>query len=311
MTRRLWILLMMGAATATARAEPLLDFDDNAAAQRQLEAAFDEQLSADDLQVWMQRLSARPHHVGSAYGKENAQYLEGLFKSWGYDTEIEGYDILLPVPVQRELVLLESHAFTASLEERTLAEDPSTAVCDELLPPYNAYCVDGDVTAELVFVNYGTPEDYEMLARYGISVVGKIVIVKYGRIFRGIKPKVAAEHGAIGTIIYLDPENDGYAPGDVYPKGAFKNDSGVQRGSVMDITRYAGDPLTPFEPSRRVSSVCTAPTPMLSPRFRRCRSHTPTPCHCSSRWRAPSLPANGAAPCPPPTTLAPGRPRCA
>ena len=240
------------ASPMNAVSESLLGFDaEQETAQRGLEANFDEQLSADDLRAWMQHLSAQPHHVGSAYGKQNAEYLQGLFRSWGYETEIERYDILLPVPGQLELTLLEPRRFGATLEERTLEEDASTGRRDDLLPPYNAYSVDGDVTAELVFVNYGTPEDYELLARYGVSVEGKIVIVKYGRIFRGIKPKVAAEHGAIGTIIYSDPTDDGYARGDVYPKGGFKNDSGVQRGSVMDITRYAGDPLTPFEPSKK------------------------------------------------------------
>jgi N-acetylated-alpha-linked acidic dipeptidase len=204
--------------------------------------------------------------VGSAYGKQNAEYLAELFTSWGYETEIERYDILLPVPERRQLELVEPRKFTASLAERTLSEDPSTAVRDDLLPPYNAYSVDGDVTAELVFVNYATPEDFEMLARYGISVEGKIVIARYGRTFRGIKPKVAAEHGAIGTILYSDPANDGYAKGDVYPKGGFKNDSGVQRGSVMDITRYAGDPLTPYEPSKEgVARLQRDATGVLAP----------------------------------------------
>ncbi|MBQ36272.1 MAG: folate hydrolase [Gemmatimonadaceae bacterium] len=246
------VLMATIAMAVPLAAQPLLGFDeDGTTAQRDLETAYDEALSADDLRTWMRYLSARPHHVGSAYGKQNAEYLAELFTSWGYDTDLERYDILLPVPEHRQLELLEPYPFTATLDERTLAEDASTAVRDDLLPPYNAYSVDGDVTAELVFVNYGTPEDYELLARYGVSVEGRIVIVKYGRTFRGIKPKVAAEHGAIGTIIYSDPANDGYARGDVYPKGGFKNDSGVQRGSVMDITRYAGDPLTPFEPSKK------------------------------------------------------------
>lgn len=266
---RCWILFFLLAPVAVAPkdAQPMLGYDEEAViGQRQLENAFDELLAADDLRQWMRRLSARPHHVGSAYGKQNAEYLAELFTSWGYETEIERYDILLPVPERRQLELVEPRKFTASLAERTLSEDPSTAVRDDLLPPYNAYSVDGDVTAELVFVNYATPEDFEMLARYGISVEGKIVIARYGRTFRGIKPKVAAEHGAIGTILYSDPANDGYAKGDVYPKGGFKNDSGVQRGSVMDITRYAGDPLTPYEPSKEgVARLQRDATGVLAP----------------------------------------------
>ena len=98
---------------------------------------------------------------------------------------------------------------------------------------------------ELVYVNYGVNADYEDLARMGIDVKGKIVIARYGQSWRGIKPKIAQEHGAIGCIIYSDPKDDGYYQGDVYPKGAFKNEYGVQRGSVMDMVVYPGDPLTP------------------------------------------------------------------
>lgn len=234
-----------------ATAPTLPGFDEDATQiQREVEAQFDSYLSADDLRTWMQSLTARPHHVGSVHGKQNADMMVQLFRSWGYEAELERYDILFPVPTLRSLELLGDGAPTLTLQERSVAQDASTQQRDDLLPPYNAYSPSGDVTGELVFANYGRPEDYELLKRYGIDVTGKIVIVKYGRVFRGIKPKVAAEHGAIGTIIYSDPSDDGYARGDVYPEGGYKNDSGVQRGSVMDITRYAGDPLTPYKPSK-------------------------------------------------------------
>ena len=194
---------------------------------------------------WLRLMSATPHHVGSLASKENAEFIAELFESWGYDTEIESYLILLPVPKTREIELVEPTNFVASLREETLAEDPSTAVRETLLQPYNAFSIDGEVEAELVFVNYGMPEDYEILERYGIDVTGKIAIAKYGRSWRGIKPKLAGEKGAIGTIIYSDPADDGYGAGDVYPEGPFKNDSGVQRGSVMDMPTYPGDVLTP------------------------------------------------------------------
>jgi len=224
----------------------LLGFDDAASgAQRELEARFDEQLSPADQDEWLRRLSAKPHHVGSAAGKENARFVAELFESWGFDVEIEEYEILLPTPKTRELELVAPHAFEASLEEDSLQQDPSTSVRDELLPPYNAFSTDGEVEGELVFVNYGIPEDYELLERYGIDVRGKIVIAKYGRSWRGIKPKLAGEKGALGTIIYSDPADDGYALGDPYPKGPFKHESGVQRGSVMDMPTYPGDVLTP------------------------------------------------------------------
>jgi N-acetylated-alpha-linked acidic dipeptidase len=213
--------------------------------QQALEARYDDLLDAGDMDAWLRRLSARPHHAGSAYGRENADFIASLFRSWGYDVEIAEYQILMPTPKIRELELTAPKRFSASLEEDTLTEDPSTAVRDELLPPYNAFSTDGEVEGELVFVNYGIPEDYEILERHGIDVRGKIVIAKYGKSWRGIKPKLAGEKGAIGTIIYSDPADDGYGKGDVYPAGPFKNDSGVQRGSVMDMPTYPGDVLTP------------------------------------------------------------------
>ncbi|MGB5354395.1 MAG: transferrin receptor-like dimerization domain-containing protein [Woeseia sp.] len=243
-----FVLLMCAAVVVAcpAIADELLGFDAaGSAAQRQLEARFVANLDAADQQEWMKRLSARPHHVGSQAGKQNADYIARLFKSWGYDVDIAEYRIMLPTPVTRELLLVAPTRFVASLTEDTLPEDPSTAVRDELLPPYNAFSIDGEVEGELVFVNYGIPEDYELLERQGIDVKGKIAIAKYGRSWRGIKPKLAAEKGAIATIIYSDPADDGYAQGDVYPDGPFKHESGVQRGSVMDMPTYPGDVLTP------------------------------------------------------------------
>lgn len=213
--------------------------------QRTREARFDDDLDATDLDQWLKRMSARPHHAGSAAGKENAEFIASLFESWGYDVEIEEYGILLPTPRVREVELVAPDHFNASLTEKSLPEDPSTSVREHLLPPYNAFSADGEVEAELVFVNYGLPEDYEMLERYGIDVKGKIAIAKYGQSWRGIKPKLAGEHGAIGTLIYSDPADDGYALGDTYPEGPYKHKSGVQRGSVMDMPTYPGDVLTP------------------------------------------------------------------
>ncbi|MDZ4730060.1 MAG: M28 family peptidase [Xanthomonadales bacterium] len=226
--------------------ETILGFTESAsAAQRTMEAQMDADIDPADLDGWLKRMSEFPHHAGSAAGKANAEFIAEQFKSWGYQVEIEEYEILLPTPKVRELELLEPGSFTASLSEDTLAEDASTGRIDDLLPPYNAFSKDGEVEAELVFVNYGRPEDYEILERNGIDVTGKIVIAKYGKTWRGIKPKLAAEKGAIGTIIYSDPADDGYGAGDVYPAGPFKNDSGVQRGSVMDMPTYPGDVLTP------------------------------------------------------------------
>lgn len=218
---------------------------ENLVKQRSLEARFDASLRKDDMRGWLKRLSAKPHHVGSPYGLENAQFALSLFKSWGYDAQIEEFQVLFASPKLRQLELLGPKKFTASLAEPAVEGDATSGIVDGLLPPYNCYSCDGDVTGDLVYVNYGVPADYEVLAGRGVSVKGKIVIARYGGSWRGIKRKVAAEHGAIGCLIYSDPKDDGYGAGDVYPKGGYRNEHGVQRGSVGDMPHYPGDPLTP------------------------------------------------------------------
>lgn len=208
------------------------------------EQKFREIPNPDSLRAYMKRLSARPHHLGSTYGKDNAEWILGKFKKWGLPARIETFEVLFPSPKERLVELVAPTKFVAKLQEPAVAEDPTSSQVNEQLQTYNAYSADGDVTGELVFVNYGTPSDYEYLERLGISVSGKIVIVKYGRIFRGVKPKVAAEHGAIGCLIYSDPGDDGYFEGDQYPEGPWRTKDGVQRGSVMDLVN-PGDPLTP------------------------------------------------------------------
>jgi N-acetylated-alpha-linked acidic dipeptidase len=193
----------------------------------------------------MQRLSARPHHVGSPYDKQNAEWILSQFKSWGLDAQIETFDVLFPTPKERVLEMTEPSRFTAKLQEPPVSADPTSNQLSEQLPSYNAYSIDGDVTGRLVYVNYGLPRDYEELDRLGVSVKGAIVIARYGNSWRGIKPKVAAEHGAIGCIIYSDPRDDGYFQDDVFPDGPMRNENGVQRGSVMDMPTYPGDPTTP------------------------------------------------------------------
>ncbi|HRH46605.1 MAG TPA: M28 family metallopeptidase, partial [Pyrinomonadaceae bacterium] len=233
-------------AQTTQPEKTLLGFSaDNSAKQKDLEAKFDASLKRENLQVWLKRLSARPHHVGSPYGKENAEFMLSLFKSWGFDAEIERFDVLFPTPKVRLLEMTAPEKFTAKLAETALKEDATSGQKAEQLPTYNAYSIDGDVSGDLVYVNYGTPADYEELEKRGISVKGKLVISRYGGSWRGIKPKVAAEHGAIGCLIYSDPRDDGYFQGDVYPKGAYRNENGAQRGSVADMPLFPGDPLTP------------------------------------------------------------------
>ena len=230
-----------------------------------LEARFDALLRADNLRDWMKRLAARPHHLGSPYDKENAEFIAAQFKAWGYETTIETFDVLFPTPKVRLLEMTAPAAFKAALEEPALKEDATSGQKEEQLPVYNAYSIDGDVTGELVYVNFGVPKDYEELERRGIDVKGKIVIARYYGSWRGIKPKVAAEHGAIGCLIYSDPHEDGYFQGDVYPRGAWRSARGAQRGSVMDMPLHPGDPLTPgFGSTRDAKRLALKDAPTLT-----------------------------------------------
>ncbi|WP_276361268.1 M28 family metallopeptidase [Daejeonella sp. H1SJ63] len=217
----------------------------NRNSQQQTEAKFDALISSESIGKTIKELTLKPHYLGSVGSKEVAENLLAKFKSYGWDAEIETYQVLFPKPKVRILEMTAPTKFRALLKEPALKEDATSGHPDQL-PSYNAWSADGDVNAELVFVNFGLPEDYEVLDKLGIDVKGKIVIARYGRSWRGIKPKVAQEHGAIGCIIYSDPMEDGYFQGDVYPKGSFKNEFGVQRGSIMDMVVYPGDPLTPF-----------------------------------------------------------------
>jgi N-acetylated-alpha-linked acidic dipeptidase len=216
----------------------------HSAQEREAEKKFQDAVVAANIRESMRRLSARPHHVGSPYDKDNAQWLLAKFKEYGFDAEIETFSVLFPTPKERVVELLEPTRFKAKLQEPVLSVDPTSNQTGEQLPTYNAYSADGDVTAPLVYVNFGNREDYEQLDRLNISVKGAIVIARYGGGWRGIKPKVAAEHGAIGCIIYSDPRGDGFYNGEDYPAGGWRPREGVQRGSVMD-TDYPGDPLTP------------------------------------------------------------------
>jgi N-acetylated-alpha-linked acidic dipeptidase len=257
--------LLAGIAPGSAEGPvTLTGFDTaGAAAQQQLEEQFAEAVRKEDLKGWLERLAAKPHHVGSPYDKANAEFIAELFKSWGFETRIERFDVLFPTPKTRELELTAPTRYVAKLAEPALPQDPTSGQTSEQLPTYHAYSIDGDVTAPLVYVNYGIPADYEELDRRGIDVKGKIVIARYGGSWRGIKPKVAAEHGAVGCLIYSDPRDDGYFQGDAYPKGAFRGEWGAQRGSVADMPVFAGDPLTPgvgATPSAKRLALTEAPT---------------------------------------------------
>jgi len=237
-------VLLLGLAPSPA--DDLRGFTaESAKAEREWEAKFRAIPSPDSLREYMRRLSARPHHVGSPYDKDNAEWILAKFKSFGLDAHIETFDVLFPTPKERLVELVGPTTFRAKLQEPAVPGDPTSSQQAEQLPTYNAYSIDGDVTAPLVYVNFGVPADYERLERMGVSVKGAIVIARYFGSWRGIKPKVAAEHGAVGCLIYSDPREDGYTQGAVYPQGPWRPKDGVQRGSVMDMPLYPGDPLTP------------------------------------------------------------------
>ncbi|MGH8162448.1 MAG: transferrin receptor-like dimerization domain-containing protein [Gammaproteobacteria bacterium] len=248
-------LFLAGAATALgvfvpttgAQATPaMLGFTPaGTRAQRALEAKFDAALNAPEIGHWIETLASGPNQLGSPHDKANAEHVLKLFKSWGFDAKIETYYVLFPTPKTRELTLVSPTHYQAKLTEPPVKGDKTSYIRKGTLPPFNAYSADGDVTAPLVYVNYGLPADYKVLARHGISVKGRIVIVRYGHSWRGIKPRLAYEHGAIGCIIYSDPYDDGYRRGNTYPEGGWRDQWGAQRGSVMNMTIHPGGPLTP------------------------------------------------------------------
>jgi N-acetylated-alpha-linked acidic dipeptidase len=215
-----------------------------AAAQLEWERKFRAIPEPQRIREYMERLAARPHHVGSPWGKANAEWMRDQLRSWGWDAELAEYHVLFPTPKERVLELVAPTRYAAKLEEPVIPSDPTTRQRSEQLPSYNSYSGEGDVTGPLVYVNYGTPADYEELEKRGISVRGAIVIARYGGSWRGIKPKAAAERGAIACIIYSDPRDDGYYQGDTYPQGPWRPSGGVQRGSVLDLPVAPGDPLT-------------------------------------------------------------------
>ncbi|MES2326106.1 MAG: transferrin receptor-like dimerization domain-containing protein [Pseudomonadota bacterium] len=210
-----------------------------------LEQRFDALISPADQLAWLQQMSSAPNHVGSPHDKANADFQLAMFKQWGWDAHIERFDVLYPTPISTTVELVAPQHVTLGGQEPPVAEDPSSSNTATALPPYVAYQGDGDVTAPVVYVNYGMPADYDALEQRGISVRGKIVLARYGGGWRGLKPKLAQEHGAVGCLIYSDPADDGYSDADPYPKGGARPEGGVQRGSVADMTTYPGDPLTP------------------------------------------------------------------
>ncbi len=216
--------------------------DDAVAAQRQREEQYRKIPEAAKLKEYMEAMAGDSHVAGQPSSKRVADYALAKFKSFGLDARIEEFEAMMPWPIETTVEVVAPEKYTLRVKEPVLPEDPDSG---DQTPLYNAYSGDGDVTGEVIYVNYGMPADYERLKELGVDVKGKIVIARYGAGWRGIKPKVAYEHGAIGCLIYSDPRDDGYYPGDVYPAGPYRPEFGAQRGSVMDMPVHAGDPLTP------------------------------------------------------------------
>src|SRR5215470_3833948 len=213
--------------------------------QAEVERNFDTLINPGDLRDWMKLLASEPNHVGSPHDKANANQILAWFNQWGWDAHIERFQVLYPTPISETFELAGPKPFKATLQEPPIPGDSSATATEPALPAYTEYQGDGDVTAHLVYVNYGMQDDYKTLQRLGVSVKGKIVIARYGSGWRGLKPKLAQDHGAIGCIIYSDPAQDGYSIEATYPDGPMRPSNGVQRGSVLDMGLYPGDPLTP------------------------------------------------------------------
>ncbi len=238
-------LVLLPATVSTQPKPPLRGFTTaGSEIQRQIEDKFRAVPKPENNREYMRVIAGEPHHAGSAGSRKVAEYVLSQFKAWGLNASIETFEALMPYPTERVVELVAPERYTLKLAEPPVALDPDSMDTGSL-PTFNAYSADGDVTADLVYVNYGIPEDYEQLAKLGVDVKGKIVIARYGRSWRGIKPKVAYEHGAVGCIIYSDPREDGFFAGDVYPEGASRPEMGAQRGSVMDMPIHPGDPLSP------------------------------------------------------------------
>ncbi len=257
-----WGILFAGVALGGGRTQGPSD------AQASLEARFDASIHSSDLRDWMKLLASQPNHVGSPHDKANAEWILAQFKTWGWDAHIETFKVLYPTPVSETLELIAPKHFKATLQEPPIKGDTSAKATEPALPTYLAFQGDGDVKGDLVYVNYGMKEDYDALEKLGVSVKGRIVIARYGEGWRGLKPKLAQDHGAIGCIVFSDPHEDGYAQEASYPQGPMRPPHGLQRGSVEDMTLYPGDPLTPgigaSEDAKRLS-VSEAPVILKIP----------------------------------------------
>jgi N-acetylated-alpha-linked acidic dipeptidase len=222
---------------------------ERALAQRRWEEKFRAVPASASAREHLRQLTREPHIAGTKEDYATAIYVRDQLRSYGLAADLKEYDVWLNYPNSPSVVeLITTRRQKLNIHEAVVPGDP-TSSHPKISPLFNGYSASGDVTAPVVYVNYGLPGDYEDLKKAGVDVKGKIVIVRYGNSFRGVKAKVAEDRGAIGCIIYSDPADDGYMQGDVYPKGPWRPEASGQRGSVQYLFDYPGDPLTPGRPA--------------------------------------------------------------
>ena len=212
--------------------------------EAKLEADFQKIPNAQQAESHVKAITASPHMAGTEGSHKVAEWLREQYEGYGFDAKIVTYSAWMPQPKEIKLELVEPEKKALGTQEQPFAEDKDSQN-KQLMPAFNAYSASGDVTAPVVYVNYGTQDDYKQLDAMGVDVAGKIVLARYGKSYRGIKAKIAEERKAVGVLIYSDPYDDGYDAGDVFPKGPWRPMSGIQRGSVVYTQIYPGDPLTP------------------------------------------------------------------
>lgn len=250
MKKRIYLILIASLfATATVDAQNLDGFMQSSTdKQRTFESKFLETVDFDAFRKHLVKITSEPHPAGSAANEKVKDYMSEVMKKAGLDVEVYPYDVYLAVGSGESLVeLVQPIRMPLNQQENILKEDPYSGHPD-LWKGWNAFTGNGDVTAEIVYANYGTKADFERLKELGIDVKGKIVLARYGGNFRGFKAKFAEENGAAGLIIFTDPGDSGYTKGLVYPEGIYYNETSVQRGSLLTVD-WTGDALTPFEPA--------------------------------------------------------------
>src|SRR6267378_3773274 len=213
----------------------------SAATERSTEADVIGRPSSTSASAHSRFLSFQPHMAGTPAQMRTRDYVVSQMKSWGLETEVRSYSVWMPHPLSTRVWRIAPNPLELNLEEGPIPED-TTSVAFPQVMPFNGYGAAGDVRGEIVYVNYGLIEDYAQLDSLGVSVKGKIAVARYGRSYRGIKAREAEKHGAVGLLIYSDPQDDGYFRGDVYPTGAMRPPFGIQRGSILNVN---GDPTTP------------------------------------------------------------------